>query len=60
MPCKGDRDGERSTVADVLRMLHRDQLAEAIGWAVSKTDNTIFAYDEGRAGVAQLVEQRLL
>ena len=31
---------------------------ERIGWAVSKLDNTEFAYHEAEAGVAQLVEQR--
>ena len=47
MPCKGDRDRQRGTVADVFRMLHTISLPGAIGWAVSKTDNKNFAYDEG-------------
>ena len=33
-------------------------IARDIGWAVSKTDNMNFAYHDGNAGVAQLVEQR--
>jgi hypothetical protein len=28
-------------------MVHRIHLAEGLGWAVSKTDNKKFAYDEG-------------
>jgi hypothetical protein len=28
-------------------MVHRNHLAAGFGWAVSKTDNKKFAYDEG-------------
>ena len=35
--------------------IHR---AFAIGWAVAERDSERLAYDAGRAGVAQLVEQR--
>ena len=55
---KGRQDGESSlpkgkhytegrSIADVLWMVHRNHLAEGLGWAVSKTDNNKFAYDEG-------------
>jgi hypothetical protein len=55
---KGRQDGESSlpkdkhhsegrTIADVLWMVHPNHLAAGLGWAVSKTDNKNFAYDEG-------------
>jgi len=44
---KGKHHCEGRSIADVLWMVHRNHLAAGFGWAVSKTDNKNFAYDEG-------------
>jgi hypothetical protein len=44
---KGNHHCEGRPVADVLWVVHRNHLAAGLGWAVSKTDNKKFAYDDG-------------
>jgi hypothetical protein len=34
-----------SVAADVLRMVHPEEVAAGLGWAVAKSDNKPFAYD---------------
>jgi hypothetical protein len=44
---KRQHDGQCRAITDVFRMLHALHLGRRLGWAVSKTDNRGFAYDEG-------------